>query len=279
MSIAKYSTSVASSVHSIGVQTKTKQWQCDFAVQCSLLPAPPLNCKDYQETDETETEEEVESDDFLWSSAGEDSCGSEWYGHTWLQQILLLTKFYNVYSVNPNPNPTPVEQRRKYIVFEDCLLSLFNKCVNCGKATVGVIRATIGTFVRVKQACDNCESTREWDSQPFIRNIPAGNILLSSSILFTGALPSQVLRVMDNYKCATITKRTFFNHQKKYLQPSVLKVYKKHQSQLLNEIKKCRVGLIIGGDGRCDSPGHSAKYGSYTMMELEKQAVLLLTFS
>ena len=62
--------------------------------------------------------------------------------------------------------------------------------------------------------------------------------------------------------------------RKKYLQPSILKVYKKHQSQLLSEIKKIRVGLIIGGDGRCDSPGHSAKYGSYTMMDLEKQAVV-----
>ena len=33
-------------------------------------------------------------------------------------------------------------------------------------------------------------------------------------------------------------------------------------------------GLIIGGDGRADSPGHSAKYGSYTVMELEMGVVL-----
>lgn len=26
-------------------------------------------------------------------------------------------------------------------------------------------------------------------------------------------------------------------------------------------------GLVLGGDGRNDSPGHSAKYGSYTVME------------
>ena len=26
-------------------------------------------------------------------------------------------------------------------------------------------------------------------------------------------------------------------------------------------------GLVIGGDGRSDSPGFSAKYGSYTMLE------------
>ena len=32
--------------------------------------------------------------------------------------------------------------------------------------------------------------------------------------------------------------------------------------------------LILGGDGRCDSPGFSAKYGLYTCMELKHNAIL-----
>ena len=32
--------------------------------------------------------------------------------------------------------------------------------------------------------------------------------------------------------------------------------------------------LSLGGDGRCDSPGHSAKYGAYTFMDLEHNVVL-----
>ena len=31
---------------------------------------------------------------------------------------------------------------------------------------------------------------------------------------------------------------------------------------------------MLGGDGRADSPGHSAKFGSYTMMELKKKIVI-----
>ena len=259
------------SILTIGHQVNLKPSKRDFAVQCSLLPAPPLHSKGYLEND-AETEEEVESDEEYVLSprpAHEDSSESEWYSCNRQCERLLLVFHYNF-----SPNATPVHLVNKYIVFEDCLLSLFNKCGNCGKATPDVTKTTIGTFLRVKQVCDNCESTREWDSQPFISNIPAGNILLSSSILFTGALPSQVLHVMDTLKCVTLSRSAFFSHQKKYLQPSILKVYKKHQSQLLSEIKKIRVGLIIGGDGRCDSPGHSAKYGSYTMMDLEKQAVV-----
>ena len=32
--------------------------------------------------------------------------------------------------------------------------------------------------------------------------------------------------------------------------------------------------LVLGGDGRCDSPGFSAKYGSYSFMELDYNVVL-----
>lgn len=168
---------------------------------------------------------------------------------------------------------SPVHLMRKYIVFEDCLMSLFSKCCKCGASTE-VTKSMIGSFLHVKQYCVTCAATFEWDSQPFIQNIPAGNILLSSSILFCGALPSQILRVMQTLRCATITKRTFFKHQKKYLQASVLRVYRRHQATLFDEIKKHRRVLVIGGDGRADSPGHSAKYGSYTMMELEKKAII-----
>ncbi len=34
-------------------------------------------------------------------------------------------------------------------------------------------------------------------------------------------------------------------------------------------------GLIIGGDARADSPGHSAKYGSYTVMEMRIGKILM----
>ena len=32
--------------------------------------------------------------------------------------------------------------------------------------------------------------------------------------------------------------------------------------------------LSLGGDGRSDSPGHSAKFGSYTLMDLEHNTIL-----
>ena len=37
---------------------------------------------------------------------------------------------------------------------------------------------------------------------------------------------------------------------------------------LLSKLVKKQQGLVLGGDGRSDSPRHSVKYGSYSILEL-----------
>ena len=32
--------------------------------------------------------------------------------------------------------------------------------------------------------------------------------------------------------------------------------------------------VTLAGDGRCDSPGHSAKYGTYTMLDVDSEKVV-----
>ena len=151
---------------------------------------------------------------------------------------------------------------------------LFKRCQNCGSETYGTTTRVIGTFLSVSQHCSNCSFTFKWASQPVVKSIPAGNILLSAAILYSGTLPAKVLRMLKIYGCATITSRTFFSHQKSYLQPSVFAVWNQHQAELLKQLQKEKRPLILGGDGRADSPGHSAKFGSYTVMELKKKVVI-----
>lgn len=42
----------------------------------------------------------------------------------------------------------------------------------------------------------------------------------------------------------------------------------------MQQLKAMDGGLQIGGDGRADSPGHCAKFGSYTTMEMQLGKVL-----
>ena len=32
--------------------------------------------------------------------------------------------------------------------------------------------------------------------------------------------------------------------------------------------------MVLGGDGKCDSPGHSAKYGTYSFMDVESEKIV-----
>ena len=132
----------------------------------------------------------------------------------------------------------------------------------------------IGSFLRITQTCKKCLQTRVWDSQPYIGRIPAGNIMMSAAILFVGALPGQALRLFNVLNCPAISRRTFFRHQSHYLQPAIYSVWKFHQEQLIAQFKTEQKCLVLAGDGRCDSPGHSAIFGSYSVIELSCNKVL-----
>ena len=74
-------------------------------------------------------------------------------------------------------------KRTLYIVFESDLLSLFFYCLFCGSSTK-ISKKVIGSFLKIIQMCHHCEKKHHWESQPHVGTIPAGNILMSSAILF-----------------------------------------------------------------------------------------------
>ena len=74
--------------------------------------------------------------------------------------------------------------------------------------------------------------------------------------------------------CATITRKTFFRHQKAFLQPAISYIWKEEQEAIINHLTVTKEALVLGGDGRADSPGHSAKYGSYSVIDLKQSKVV-----
>jgi solute carrier family 8 (sodium/calcium exchanger) len=92
--------------------------------------------------------------------------------------------------------------------------------------------------------------------------------------IFSGSIPSKVLRFLDDMNVAAISSSTFQNHQKYYLHPSISSVWTAFQDRYLRLMKDKELPLILGGDGRADTPGHSAKYGSYAMLNLNLMMVV-----
>ena len=98
------------------------------------------------------------------------------------------------------------------------------------------------------------------NSQPLIKNIAAGNVLSSAAILFSGNTFSHIAQFASFLNLKFFSLTTFYNiTQNKYFFPVVNKTWKEERSSVLDEVKSNGPDNLIG-DGRCDSPGHNAKY-------------------
>ncbi|KAL3873816.1 hypothetical protein ACJMK2_028655 [Sinanodonta woodiana] len=169
---------------------------------------------------------------------------------------------------------TSLMSERKFIVFEQQLLSLFLTCHYCHGPAKGKVTNTIGTLIIITQECHLCSKSYTWSSQPYIGDMPAGNIILSGAILFAGATPTKVLRVMHHMCIPVIHLSTFMTHQRVLLTPTINKVWKAHQDRVFGELQSLHQPIAIAGDGRCDSPGHSAMFGAYSVLEVNLGKVL-----
>jgi solute carrier family 8 (sodium/calcium exchanger) len=132
----------------------------------------------------------------------------------------------------------------------------------------------MGTMVSITQECSGCHHTRKWDSQPYIGRTPAGNLLLSAAVFFTGNSFIRVSKVLSALQLEHISTTTYYHHLSSYLQPTLPSHWRIEQSLLHKKLKKMDGGLVLGGDMRADSPGHCAKFGSYSMMELRINRIL-----
>lgn len=122
-------------------------------------------------------------------------------------------------------------------------------------------------MVIVNQHCISCgDNSYSWNSQQMMFNgrYPAGNVLLSFSILMAGASLSKILLVFKHMGLSAYNARTFFFHQKNFLFPAVFSNCEHYQAALVEKIKNIK-DAVRSGDGWFNSMGHSAKFGVYTM--------------
>ena len=104
--------------------------------------------------------------------------------------------------------------------------------------------------------------------------MPEGNLALAAGIFFSGSSAVKALNMLKFTKIQGISHATFLCIQRSYLIPATKNVWEKRQYILLSALKQEGSKLSVGGDGRCDSPGHSAKYGSYSLLDVKKGLIL-----
>lgn len=161
----------------------------------------------------------------------------------------------------------------KLLVYKCNLVTLLEQCPICSHLC-DLTWYEIGTFVSVRRSCQHCHFCHTWDSQPFVKDIPAGNLNVSAAVYFNGISFSKINLFFKAVGLTSFCEQTFYRHVREYLQPTILHVWSESQTKMIETLQNRSGDLVLGGDMRADSPGHSAKYGSYTMMELRMNRVI-----
>ena len=167
--------------------------------------------------------------------------------------------------------PLNPQDDTKFVVFKQELFKLFKRCPDCGADVIKKEQSTQGTQLFVTRICKNGHKNF-WSSQPMIEGMAAGNLLLSSSILLSGSTYTKVASLADILKLKFFSERTFYSIQDKYLFPVINEFWHQEQNSVFSKLAD--KDLWLSGDGRCDSPGHNAKYGTYTMIDQQTDKIV-----
>lgn len=163
---------------------------------------------------------------------------------------------------------------RKFIVFESQLLDALNICrePDCGKPRIEFRSFITGSMITYESICLDGHRLK-WSSQPRLvrkeASRPAGNLLIPGAILTTGNTYKRIKDFSDALGLTIVSKTVYNQVQREYLEPAIQEAWDEQQKGLL---AKCREkpSVKLCGDGRCDSPGHCAKYGLYSLMLMDE---------
>lgn len=107
----------------------------------------------------------------------------------------------------------------------------------------------------------------QWKSQPeAVRFTSQGNLDIVSAITFAGIPVAKFIQFSWLMNLKFMHDATFYRIRNSYIAPVIRKHWKTNQDSVLQELKQCESVYLIG-DGRHDSPGHNAKFGTYTLMD------------
>ena len=176
---------------------------------------------------------------------------------------------FDTFSKHPNNS---AQKDCKFIVFWSCLLPLLRICLTCNTTATVTKVFTKGSMVIASLLCSDNHVTK-WYSQPHIGGSAAGNILLAASILYSGNTFTRIKEMMNIANIQFFSHSIFVRLQRNVLFPAVNKTYKLHRNNIYNRCA-AEPNLHVIGDGRCDSPGYNAKYGTYTLMDSNSSEII-----
>ena len=130
-----------------------------------------------------------------------------------------------------------------------------------------------GPQLHLRITCSR-ECDTEWRSQPLVGNFKGlGKLFVTTSITFSDIPFSKFERFAKFLNLKSISDTLFYQLRCDVLCTVVVKKWKQQRKRMLQPLKQ-QEKVVLVGDGRCDSPGYSAKYCTYTFMEANTSNVV-----
>ena len=166
------------------------------------------------------------------------------------------------------------DKGRHFVVSENSLLTLFSTCniPNCHKPLISKPSIKVyGFAVAVTTECIDGHSFN-WESQRKINSIYESNLLFPSALFLTGHSFSVFEEMCSLVKLCSLSSRHCYNIQRAYILPEIKEVWTCHSEAIMASLAGERV--VASGDARCDSPGHNATYGTYSIMDTKSRLII-----
>ncbi|XP_078495309.1 uncharacterized protein LOC108950611 [Ciona intestinalis] len=134
-----------------------------------------------------------------------------------------------------------------------------------------------GTWLTVDQKCMkiDCGNSRTGTSQQSYNEWKQPlNILLPGLILAAGISATKLIRAFKAVNITWISESTYYKSVNSNAYPAVFQLWKDEKKDIIKTMTTRRQPLIIGGDMRADTPGHCAKFGTYSFLELNINKII-----
>lgn len=168
---------------------------------------------------------------------------------------------------------------RKFLIFEENLDALLHlvRCQHpveppCQAPIVEIKKSTDGSLLKVQLCCINGHNSLKWLSQPMADETSIGNVALANAIVLSGSTYRKLKDLFTILNVPFYSHTTFYRYQREFVFPAIDIAWKKEQAAIKTSLSGQSVALA--GDGQFDSPGHSAKYCTYSMMDLMSKKIV-----
>ena len=183
-------------------------------------------------------------------------------------------------SINENkghPINTIKPPKAAFIVYWTSLSILLKRCLHSTCLLPVTISDILmkGSQMIVKMKCED-NHKNVWKSQPNCNRYSVGNLTSAASVLFSANTFQRLSQFFDLAGIQWISKSSFYAIQNQYLHGIVNRTFMLKSKAIIEEIKEGG-NIDLSGDGRCDSPGHNAKYLAYSF--IDKSTNKIVAFS